>query len=34
MSIEKKIIVSISDEEKKLHKKFLESQVPKSFMIN
>jgi DNA polymerase-3 subunit epsilon len=30
----KKIIVSISDEEKKLHKKFLESQVPKSFMIN
>ena len=29
-----KIIVPISDEEKKLHKKFLESQVPKSFMIN
>ena len=30
----KKIIVPISDEEKKIHKKFLESQVPKSFMIN
>jgi DNA polymerase-3 subunit epsilon len=30
----KKIIVPISDEEKKLHKKFLETQVPKSFMIN
>jgi DNA polymerase-3 subunit epsilon len=30
----KKIIVPISDEEKKLYKKFLETQVPKSFMIN
>ena len=30
----KKIIVPISDEEKKLHKKFLETQVPKSSMIN
>jgi len=30
----KKIIVPISDEDKKLHKNFLEKQVPKSFMIN
>jgi hypothetical protein len=28
-----KLIVTISEEEKQLHKKFLETQVPKSFML-